>query len=56
MKLQDEPICMACDQAATTDVLVYQAPCGDPQCPSAVWHGTCLMRYRETEARRRATA
>jgi hypothetical protein len=26
---------------------VFEAPCGHDQCSSAVWHGICLMEWRE---------
>lgn len=46
MALQDAPICFHCGDAVEA-MPVYEAPCGHEGCPSAVFHGLCLMEYRE---------
>jgi hypothetical protein len=44
--LQDRPICWSCTNAIEHS-WVYAAPCGHEDCPSVVWHGLCLMEFRE---------
>jgi hypothetical protein len=46
MAVQDRPICAKCSQVVEVDP-IYEAFCGHDRCPSAVWHGLCLMKWRE---------
>ena len=46
MPVQDTPICFDCHEPVDSS-LVFEAPCGHDGCPSAVFHGLCLMRWRE---------
>lgn len=49
--MQDRPICFDCDQAITANAdMVFEAPCGHDGCASAVFHGLCLMTWREKRA------
>ena len=47
MGLQERPICFDCRQEVSASDAVFEAPCGHDGCPSAAWHGVCLMRWRE---------
>lgn len=44
--MQDRPRCFGCSDVVEYDPL-YEAPCGHDDCPSAVFHGLCLMEWRE---------
>lgn len=46
MTIQDTPVCFECHERVDNS-LVFEAPCGHERCPSAVFHGLCLMRWRE---------
>lgn len=48
MALQDVPVCFyfRCFEPVDRD-LVFEAPCGHEDCPSAVFHPLCLMHWRE---------
>lgn len=46
MTMQDRPVCFLCDRVIEYDP-VYEAPCGHEEHSSAVWHGLCLMEFRE---------
>lgn len=48
MALQERPVCffLGCVEPIEHDA-VYEAPCGHPECPSAVFHPLCLMKWRE---------
>ena len=53
MSLQERAVCLEChDQIEHSPV--FAAPCGHEGCPSAVFHGICLMEYREKVARAKA--
>jgi hypothetical protein len=41
------PLCWECTEEVDTDP-IYEAPCGhDDRCPTVVFHGLCLMTWRE---------
>jgi hypothetical protein len=40
------PLCWGCEEEVDTDP-IYEAVCGHDRCPSSVWHGLCLMKWRE---------
>lgn len=44
--MQRLPICLTCDKPVEYDP-IYEAPCGHDTCPSAVFHGLCLMEWRD---------
>lgn len=44
--MQDRPICFQCHEAIEHSS-VFEAPCGHEDCPSASFHGICLMEWRE---------
>ena len=48
MPLQERPVCF---HPRCVEVIehspVFEAPCGHDDCPSAVFHGVCLMEWRE---------
>ena len=44
--MQERPICFECSEAIEHSP-VFEAPCGHDRCKSAVFHGVCLMEYRE---------
>ncbi len=44
--MQARPVCALCSESIEDD-FVYEAPCGNDDCPSAVWHPECLMDWRE---------
>ncbi len=44
--VQDRPRCFGCSEIIEYDP-IYAAPCGHGDCRSAVFHGVCLMEYRE---------
>lgn len=46
MPMQETPICFDC-RTPVHNMMVYEAPCGHMECPSVVWHGACLMGWRE---------
>lgn len=48
MALQEQPVCFfpACGEVVDHDP-VFEAPCGHPAHPSAVFHPMCLMGWRE---------
>lgn len=46
--MQDRPVCFKCDKAIETNAeMVFEAPCGHDHHSSAVFHGLCLMDWRE---------
>lgn len=45
--MQGAPVCFNCDEAVSAADAVFEAPCGHDEHPSAVWHGLCLMEWRE---------
>lgn len=46
MTVQDRPVCFGCGRTVDHDP-VFAAPCDGDRCPSVVFHGLCLMRWRE---------
>lgn len=44
--MQDRPICFKCTTQVDNSP-VYEAPCGHDRCSSVVFHGICLMEWRE---------
>lgn len=44
--MQDRPVCFKCRETIEHSP-VYEAPCGHDTCSSAVFHGICLMEYRD---------
>lgn len=46
MAVQDVPVCFDCTDPVQT-IPVYEAPCGHDTCASVVFHGLCLMHWRE---------
>lgn len=44
--MQDYPICYRCQRRVDYDP-VFEAICGHDECPSAVFHGLCLMEWRD---------
>ena len=46
MTVQDRPVCFECTETIEHSP-VYEAPCGHADCPSAIFHGLCLMTWRE---------
>lgn len=40
------PLCFHCIEPIES-MPVFESPCGHDECPSAVFHGLCLMEYRE---------
>lgn len=44
--MQQRAVCFDCAEEVEHSP-VYEAPCGHEGCPSAVFHGVCLMRWRE---------
>lgn len=44
--MQDLPICFKCHTRIENSP-IYEAPCGHDTCSSAVFHGLCLMEYRD---------
>jgi len=44
--MQDLPVCFEC-KTVVNHSPVYEAPCGHDTCRSAVFHGLCLMTFRE---------
>lgn len=50
MALQERPICFhfnCAEPISRNDEIVFEAPCGHLECPSAAFHGVCLMEFRE---------
>lgn len=43
--MQSRPVCLKCAEVVNDPV--FEAPCGHAECPSAVFHGICLMEWRE---------
>ena len=50
VSVQERPICWRCEAKVEYDP-VYAAPCDHESCPSAVFHGLCLMEWREERNR-----
>lgn len=50
MSIQARPVCFGCNEVIEYDPL-YEAPCGHDDCSSAVFHGLCLMDWREHRQR-----
>lgn len=46
MGLHDRPRCFDCCDVVDHDP-IFAAPCDHDDCPSAVFHPLCLMRWRE---------
>lgn len=46
MSLHERPLCFDCVKPVEYDP-IYAAPCDHQDCPSAVFHPLCLMRWRE---------
>lgn len=44
--MQDRPVCFECHDLIDQSP-IFEAPCGHDECPSAVFHGLCLMQFRE---------
>lgn len=44
--MRELPLCNQCVEEITHDP-VFEALCGHEECPSAVFHPLCLMRWRE---------
>lgn len=44
--MQDRPVCFKCRELIEHSP-IFEAPCGHATCPSAVFHGLCLMEYRD---------
>jgi hypothetical protein len=46
--MQDRPVCFRCKDVIEHST-VFEAPCGadHDRCPSAAFHGLCLMEWRE---------
>ena len=44
--MQELPICFDCNTEIKSEP-VFEAPCGHDDCRSAVFHGLCLMEFRE---------
>lgn len=44
--MQDRPICFYCGEQVDHSP-VFEAPCGHDAHSSAVFHGLCLMKFRE---------
>lgn len=44
--MQDRPICFKCTEVIEHSP-IYEAPCGHDTCKSAVFHGLCLMEFRD---------
>ncbi len=51
MALHDRPRCWGCQKPVEYDPL-FAAPCDHEECPSAVFHGLCLMEWREFREKR----
>jgi hypothetical protein len=49
--MQERPVCFKCDREIKTNAeMVFEAPCGHDHHSSAVFHGVCLMDWREHRA------
>lgn len=44
--MQTRAVCFGCDEVIEYDP-IFEAPCGHDEHSSAVWHGICLMRWRD---------
>lgn len=44
--MRDYPICWDCREPVESNP-IYESICGHDECPSCVFHGLCLMRWRE---------
>lgn len=44
--MQQRAVCFECDGEIEHSP-IFEAPCGHQGCPSGVFHGTCLMNWRE---------
>lgn len=49
--LHDRPRCWGCQEPVEYDPL-FASPCDHERCPSAVFHGLCLMEWREYREKR----
>lgn len=47
--MQDLPVCFKCHKRVESEP-IFEAPCGHDTCASAVFHGLCLMEYRDQRA------
>lgn len=45
--IQDRPVCFHCDTRIEQQPVFAPPWCDDPECSSAVFHGVCLMIWRE---------
>lgn len=52
--IQDRPICFGCEHAIESGAIFAPPMCDHEGCPSASFHGTCLMEWREHREKRRA--
>ena len=48
--MQDRAVCWHCTEIIEHDP-IFEAPCGHDRCPSVVFHGLCLMEWREVRAK-----
>lgn len=53
VSVQTLPRCAGCSEPVEIDP-VYAAPCDHEHHPSMVWHGLCLMDWREHRDRMKA--
>ena len=51
MGIHDRPRCWVCAEIVEYDP-IFAAPCDHDSCPSVVFHGICLMEWREFRERR----
>ena len=45
--MQEVPICFNCGEGVSVADSVFEAPCGHDEHPTAIWHGLCLMDWRD---------
>lgn len=45
--VQDRPVCFHCDTVVETGAVFAPPYCDHLECSSAVFHGLCLMEWRE---------
>lgn len=51
MAIHDRPRCWVCVEVVEYDP-IFAAPCDHETCPSVVFHGLCLMEWREYREKR----
>jgi hypothetical protein len=49
--IHDRPRCWLCVEIVEHDP-IFAAPCDHDRCPSVVFHGLCLMEWREWREKR----